>query len=114
MARRPLPRRSLCRSPLRCRLRNLRRKLMNTETLLSEQPFSPEQKEYLAGFFAGVAQRLPFVAHLPDGRITSQPAPGLANAAEPQSEEEQTVFGTPVSDLCEQELWKLEKNGLDT
>ena len=61
-----------------------------------------------------MAQRLPFVGHLADGRLTSQPAPGLANAAEPPPEEEQTFFGTPVSELCEQELWKFEKNGLDT
>jgi ferredoxin-nitrite reductase len=87
---------------------------MNLETLPTDQPFSPEQKEYLSGFFAGVAQRMPFVGHLPDGRLTSQPAPGLPNSAEPPPEEEQTFFGTPVSDLCEQELWKFEKNGLDT
>ncbi len=87
---------------------------MDNTSLLSDQAFSPEQKEYLQGFFAGVSQRLPFVGHLADGRLTSEPAPGLANAAEAPAEIEETVFGTPVSDLCEQELWKLEKNGLDT
>jgi ferredoxin-nitrite reductase len=87
---------------------------MDNDTLLTGQAFTPEQKEYLQGFFAGVSQRLPFVGHLPDGRITSDAAGGLPNAAEPQAEEEESVFGTPVSDLCEQELWKLEKNGLDT
>src|SRR5215211_511889 len=87
---------------------------MEDHTLLAGQPFTPEQKEYLQGFFAGVSTRLPFVGHLPDGRITSEAVPGLANAAEPQGETEETVFGTPVSELCEQELWKLEKNGLDT
>jgi ferredoxin-nitrite reductase len=78
-----------------------------------DQPFSPEQKEYLQGYFAGLAFRRPFVGHLPNGLLTSQAAPGLPNLAEPPPEEEQTVFGTPVSDLCEQELWKLERNGLD-
>lgn len=87
---------------------------MDYDTLLTGQAFTPEQKEYLQGFFAGVSQRLPFVGHLPDGRITSDALPGLTNAAEPQAAEEESVFGTPVSELCEQELWKLEKNGLDT
>src|SRR3954465_3209941 len=87
---------------------------MDTDKLLSGQPFTPEQKEYLQGFFAGFSQRLPFAGHLPDGRITSDALPGLANAAGPPAEQEESVFGTPVSDLCEQELWKLEKNGLDT
>lgn len=89
---------------------------MNPDTLLANQPFGPEQKEYLQGFFAGLAFRQPFVGHLPNGQITSTPAPGLTNiAAEAQpAEEEQTVFGTPISDLCEQEIWKLERNGLDT
>jgi ferredoxin-nitrite reductase len=87
---------------------------MDSEGIFHEQSFSSEQKEYLQGYFAGLAVRNPFVGHLPDGRITSAPAPGLTNAAAPVVEEEQTVFGTPVSDLSEQELWKLEKNGLDT
>jgi ferredoxin-nitrite reductase len=86
---------------------------MSTEMLLADQPFSPEQKEYLQGYFAGLVFRQPYVGHLPDGRITSEPMPGLLNAAAPAPEEEQTVFGTPVSDLCEQEIWKLEQNGLD-
>ena len=82
--------------------------------LFTDQGFTPEQKEYLQGYFAGLAFRRPFVAHLPDGRITNQAAPGLNNlAAEPVPEQEETVFGTPVSELCEQELWKLERNGLD-
>src|SRR5437764_3733498 len=87
---------------------------MDNDTLLTAQPFSAEQKEYLQGFFAGVSQRLPFAGHLPDGRITSAAVPGVANAAEAPAEQEESVFGTPVSELCEQELWKLEKNGLDT
>lgn len=89
---------------------------MSADNLLADQPFSHEQKEYLQGFFAGVAFRQPFVGHLPNGQITSAPAPNLTNlAAEAQpNEQEETVFGTPVSDLCEQELWKLEKHGLDT
>jgi ferredoxin-nitrite reductase len=38
----------------------------------------------------------------------------LENRAEPELSQEGTVYGTPVSDLCEQEIWKLEQHGLDT
>src|SRR6202007_1449980 len=41
------------------------------------------------------------------------PAPDLENQAVPASSTEETVFGTPLSDLCEQEIWKLEQHGLD-
>src|ERR1700722_10559436 len=89
---------------------------MSTDAILPDIGFSREQKEYLQGYFAGLACSgiVPFVGHLPDGRITNLPAPGLINgAAESVVEEEETVYGTPVSDLCEQELWKLEQHGLD-
>jgi ferredoxin-nitrite reductase len=90
---------------------------MNTETILPDVPFTREQKEYLQGYFAGLACNgmIPFVGHLPDGRITNVSAPGLVNsAAEPATPaQEKTVYGTLVSDLCEQELWKLEQHGLD-
>jgi ferredoxin-nitrite reductase len=79
---------------------------MNELSILENQPFSAEQKEYLQGFFAATSCR-PFAGHLPDGRITSDPDSGVPNVAE------ETVFGTPIEDLCEQEIWKLEKNGLD-
>lgn len=87
---------------------------MKTDAVMESQPFAPEQKEYLQGFFAGLALRQPFVSHLPNGRITSAPAPGLINAAAPATEEEENVFGTPIAELCEQEIWKLERHGLDT
>ena len=90
---------------------------MNTETILPDVPFSREQKEYLQGYFAGLACNgmIPFVGHLPNGRITNEPEPGLVNSAAElaTSAEEKTVYGTSVSDLCEQELWKLEQHGLD-
>jgi ferredoxin-nitrite reductase len=89
---------------------------MNAETIYPDLGFSREQKEYLQGYFAGLACSgiVPFAGHLPDGRITNMPAPGLVNgAAESASQAEETVYGTPVSDLCEQELWKLEQHGLD-
>ena len=78
----------------------------------ARRAFTPEQKEYLAGFMAGIAQRglLPFVGTTCDGRLTADPAHGGPNLAAPPAE---TVFGTPRSELCKQELWKLEENPLD-
>lgn len=79
---------------------------------IAHQPFTPAQKEYLQGFFAGVAQRgqVPFVGHTASGLIVADPASGVANEA---AEREELYFGTPVSDLCREELWKYEENALD-
>ncbi len=79
---------------------------------LSSTSFTMEQKEYLQGFFAGVAQRgVPFVGHTSAGLITSDPASGLANEAAEAPED--LYFGTPVSDLSKEERWKREENPLD-
>jgi ferredoxin-nitrite reductase len=61
--------------------------------------FTNEQKEYLAGFMVGVAQRglLPCA----EGTITAPPA-------------EETVHGTPLADVTKQERWKHEEHGLDS
>lgn len=74
--------------------------------------FSAEQKEYLLGFMAGAMQRglRPFVGQTAAGLLTSDPASGASNRAEPA---EETVHGTPLSDLCREELWKYEQNPLD-
>jgi ferredoxin-nitrite reductase len=74
--------------------------------------FTTEQKEYLAGFFSGAMQRStqPFVGLSPHGRFTGDASEGGTNlgaAAEP------TVHGTPVSDLCREEMWKYDENPLD-
>jgi ferredoxin-nitrite reductase len=89
---------------------------MSTEAALPDYAFNLQQKEYLQGLFAGLASGglRTFIGHLPDGRITNIPAPGLENRAEPETSREKTVYGTPISDLCEQEIWKLEQHGLDT
>ncbi len=71
-----------------------------------DEPFSPEQKQYLEGFFAGTAQRMPFAGHTVSGRITADPASGTHNLAA-------LFHGTPVEDLCREELWKYERNPLD-
>lgn len=65
--------------------------------------FSSEQKQYLEGFFAGANQRMPFMGQNAAGQFTDNPAESV----------EQNVYGTPVDDLCKEELIKHEQNGLD-
>src|SRR5215210_6560613 len=75
--------------------------------------FTNEQKEYFAGLMAGIASRglMPYVGTTSTGMLTADPAQGGTNLAGTPSEA--SVFGTPRSDLCKQEIWKLEENGLD-
>ena len=75
-------------------------------------PFTDEQKEYLQGVLAGAAQRgfMPFVGVAGDGRITGDPAGASINLAAPA---EETVHGTPLSELCKEERIKHEENPLD-
>ena len=79
---------------------------------VANQSFTTEQKEYLRGFFAGVAQRgaVPFAGSTAFGLITADPASGLPNQA---AEQEELYFGTPISELCREEIWKHEENALD-
>jgi ferredoxin-nitrite reductase len=74
--------------------------------------FTTEQKQYLLGFFAAAVQRfpVPFVGQTAAGLLTHDPTSGVSNQAESA---EQTYFGTPVSGLCREELWKYEQNPLD-
>ena len=74
--------------------------------------FTPEQEQYLKGFFAGVTQRVPFAGHTADGMLTQTPADGVTNLAAP-ADQEPEFWGTPVSDLCAEEVWKYERNPLD-
>jgi len=78
--------------------------------LLEQSSFTPEQKEYLSGFLAAVAQRTqyPFVGLTPAGTFTADPAQAGPNLAAPQ-----TFHGTPVEELCKQERWKYQEHGLD-
>ena len=62
-------------------------------------PFDDVQKEYLAGFFAGLA--------------SGEPMPHIAAPVDVAAAAETTVFGTPLEDLSKEERWKLEQNGLD-
>jgi ferredoxin-nitrite reductase len=80
---------------------------------LENSAFTEEQKQYLQGFFAGVQQRgfVPFAGHLADGRVTNDPSSGAQNLAAEAAEP--LYFGTPISELCREEMWKYEQNGLD-
>jgi len=83
---------------------------MSVGAVVNPEEFTAEQKQYLQGFFAAVAQRgvAPFVGHTADGLITADPASNLTNQAATESEE--TWFGTPVSDLVREERWKQEQD----
>jgi len=84
------------------------------ETLETPNPtaFSAVQKEYLRGFFAGAIDRgaQPVAGRAAAGLFTGVPASAAVNHAESA---EETVHGTPVSELCREELWKHEQNPLD-
>lgn len=64
----------------------------------THSPFNEEQTGYLNGFVAGI-QQAPFLGQNAAGQFTDQP--------------EESVFGTPLDDLCREELVKHEQNGLD-
>lgn len=70
--------------------------------------FTEEQKQYLQGLFSAAAQRYPFVGQLESGKFTNRSAADVANLAD-----EPEFFGTPLSDLCAEEVWKYEANPLD-
>ncbi len=76
------------------------------------QPFTPEQKEYLQGFMAGVAASGVFVGQTATGQLTaSADNSATANLSTPPTEA--TVHGTPLADLCKEEKWKYDENPLD-
>lgn len=78
------------------------------------EPFTPAQKEYLQGFMAGVAAsgQFPFTGLTAAGAITADPTAAVSgNLANPPAED--TVFGTPLADLCKEERWKHDENPLD-
>lgn len=81
-------------------------------SLIHTGEFTADQKEYLAGFFAGVLQQRtkPFAGTTSSGLITSDAACGATNLAEPA---EPMYHGVPLSDLCREERWKAEQNPLD-
>jgi ferredoxin-nitrite reductase len=80
---------------------------MDSSTIINSAEFTGEQKEYLSGFFAGIAQRgmAPFVGHTADGRITDDSSSSLTNLAT-----EAVWFNTPLDELCREERWKQEQD----
>lgn len=97
---------------------NLQGSCMESQLISSPEfasEFTAVQKEYLQGFFSGLAQRglVPFAGHTEDDQITNDPASGAINLATQGIAEEETFFNTPVSDLCREERWKREQNPLD-
>ncbi len=67
--------------------------------------FNEEQKQYLTGFMSGVFQgrELPFLGQDAQGRFTH----------ESDDVADETVYGTPLDELCKEEEIKYEGNGLD-
>lgn len=67
----------------------------------SDPDFSSEQTSFLKAFVSGLVQgrELPHLGQDAEGRFTH--------------EIEETVFGTPIDDLCREEVIKHEQNGLD-
>ena len=74
-------------------------------------PFTPEQKEYLQGFMAGVQAGGVFVGTTAAGQLTG--AASAAVTGNLAASTEDSVFGTPLADLSKSERWKHEENGLD-
>lgn len=72
--------------------------------------FTPEQKQYLEGFLAALAVQAPFVGTTAAGQITASPSEAPANLAAPK---EETIFGTPLSEVTKPERWKYDENPLD-
>jgi len=73
--------------------------------LNNNQSFSPEQKQYLEGFFAAVQQKgsLPFMGQDATGRFTE----------DPQLATKESVYGVEIDDLSKEERIKHAQNGLD-
>ncbi|MGF1553962.1 MAG: NirA family protein [Paracoccaceae bacterium] len=74
------------------------------------EPFTTEQKEYIAGYAAGIAARNLFAGHDLAGRVTNDPGAAGANLAEPA---EETFYGFPVNELSREEQLKREKDPRD-
>ena len=77
--------------------------------------FTPEQKEYLAGFMAGISAGglTPFVGQTAEGQLTASSTDAVTrNLAAPASSEP-TFHGTPVADLCKEERWKYDEDPLE-
>ncbi|MBC7979770.1 MAG: NirA family protein, partial [Armatimonadetes bacterium] len=71
---------------------------------LNTAVFTTEQKNYLNGFVSGIIQgrQIPFLGQDAQRRFTDDPGESV-----------ETVHGTPIDELCREELIKHTLNGLD-
>jgi ferredoxin-nitrite reductase len=71
---------------------------------LNNSGFSEEQTSYLSGFVSGIMQArdLPFLGQDSQNRFTHEAAKAI-----------ETIHGTPVDELCREEIVKHEQHGLD-
>ncbi len=75
--------------------------------------FTAEQKQYLEGFLSALAAQAPFVGQNAAGQLTADPAGSPASPNLAAAPAEDTLFGTPLSELCKPERWKYDENPLD-
>ena len=75
--------------------------------------FTPEQKEYLQGFMAGVQASGVFVGTNATGQLTAAPDSVAGGVPSPRNLAEPAFHGTPLGDLCKEERWKYDENPLD-
>ncbi|MFD2256671.1 NirA family protein [Luteolibacter algae] len=71
---------------------------------INNSVFTVEQQNYLTGFVSGVLQgrSLPYLGQDAEKRFTDDPEEAV-----------ETVYGTPLDELCREELIKHAQNGLD-
>jgi ferredoxin-nitrite reductase len=80
-----------------------------------QETFTPEQKEYLAGFLLAVAKRGDtFFVRKPASDLLSEVSGSDGDKSiSSVAAKEETWFGTPIDELCREERWKYEGNPLD-
>ena len=79
-------------------------------TATATNSFSEEQKNYLRVFFSAAMQQASFLGQVGSRQLSHRSQSGVANLA---TAAEPLVWGTPVSELCAEEVWKYESNALD-
>jgi ferredoxin-nitrite reductase len=80
-----------------------------------QETFTPEQKEYLAGFLLAVAKRGDtfFVRKPAPDLLSGMPGSDGGKSIPSVAAQEERWFETPIDELCKEERWKYEGNPLD-
>jgi ferredoxin-nitrite reductase len=73
------------------------------------EPFTAEQKEYLAGLLAGLAHR-----QLHEQASGSSPPDSASASSRDCGTTVPAIYGTPIADAAKQEVWKHEEHPLDS